>query len=556
MNWWNRYFSKHEVKPPVRRQKPRKRSVDVNWGLAGKNPQGKYGGSGEIGDIFDIYAALRIERNNLNKNALLYRELRAMRSVSRYLTKNSTHAKNIINIVREGVLSGKADLPSFNKIVPEDLQNRVANAWEMYWESAAPFRDSVECGVDVERNLLGSVVEDGDALVRFMNTSGRMEMMHYTADMFYEFEPGTRQGDGANFMGVIYDTHGCPTAYDMLDRAEMVNFLWNGGSTVKRVIYPGEHCLHLKMATAAHEYRGVPYITQAIYNMIATRAFDNNTTAAMVLMAKLIGWVESTAEANSNYGDSARDDSVPSGAREDGGDLYDDGDGIDVPVEDDDPNKAEYRREAQQLAESLGINSVAIMQHGQEFKVNNPVMPTPAIQGFRESLIQELASATGFSTSAITKDFARGNFSGARQGLINDVEKHKRHFYWWTRTFRTPIYRRWLWQYMADSGLMTQVKPHLLEYLQNPKWKLPVTPWIDPRSESLAIKAQLETGFRSPRDVIEEMGYDYDEVVEEIKAHQMHLKEADMSMGDLNAAMQDEGDGKNPNNEDQAGENE
>ena len=522
--------------------------------VAGFHPLG--GGSSGAADVYNIFNDLNITRYGTNKNASAFREVQAVRAISRYLTRNSSYAMNVINLYRDGVLTRTAERPQYAEVVPDDIQDRIAEAWMDWWSSSAPFVDSNQSAVEVERELLGSVVEDGDVVVRFcgemrQSNDGFPCMLHYTADQFFEYNAGAKHNKlTASFMGVIIDATGRPIGYDLLSREQVSNFVFNGGQSIQHTEYPAHECLHLKLSTTAHELRGLPLITNAIYSMTGIRQFDRNAGAAMTHAAKLLGVITTTPEADSSF--EAREDSGV--ADEVGESSYgrNDGAGIGIPDESPDTQTYRERRETQKMAEYLDVNSIIQLKNGQDMRLTTPDMPTTAVQDYRDKLIAELSAATGFSITAIKKDFTKANFAGSRLGLMSDTEMHKRHHAWWCATFRLPIYRRWLWQYLRQQNML-MLDEAVMRAVRNPRWSPPRVPYVDPRNEMLANKIGIETGILSPRAVVEGNGDDYDRTIDDLKIHQGHLKEADMPLGANGAGDKvDDGDAKQP--QDEAGE--
>lgn len=175
------------------------------------------------------------------------------------------------------------------------------------------------------------------------------------------------------------------------------------------------------------------------------------------------------------------------------------------------------KREAESMLEP-GV--IRYLNQGEDIKLASP----PGIEGYDEfcrQTLRSIASGLGISYEALTSDYSNVNFSSGKMGRDE---------------FRRNV-ETWRWQMLIPMFCEPSFK-HFLHWCHAVKglditgvtveWVPPAWPMIDPTKEISAINDALRSGLMSWPNAIRELGYDPDQVLEEVAEHNKRLDELEI----------------------------
>ncbi len=156
---------------------------------------------------------------------------------------------------------------------------------------------------------------------------------------------------------------------------------------------------------------------------------------------------------------------------------------------------------------------------GKDIKFPTP----PAVQNYNEyqtSILRGVAAAYGISYEAMTGDYSKVNFSSGRMGWI---EMNRNIYRWQNSVMRVQVLERiarWFFGGCTVIGLENEGA--------KVKWMYPRREMIDPTKEVPAIIKSIRGGLTSLSRVHASMGYESDQIIEEIEASNKKLDEKEI----------------------------
>ena len=138
----------------------------------------------------------------------------------------------------------------------------------------------------------------------------------------------------------------------------------------------------------------------------------------------------------------------------------------------------------------------------------------------------------GLSADIVTRNIS-GNFSAARQNMLEDQQSFKQMQRFIIEHFCMPV-----WRAFIEACYLKGIIP-VNDYAANPKlykkvaWLAPGWSWIDPVKEVNANKEAIKAGLTTLEDVCSASGKDWEEVLEQRKLEQDRIKELGVAL-DMN----------------------
>ena len=490
-------WSKPETRNNRSEPKMSKRSVTFSVGIAGKKTSQAGMQAQSTSDILKQlfpgsigYSGHRTNQDAIYDNTLL-------RAVSRHLCRDVALAHRFKSLLLDNILTRKPEPPEFPADLPPNIADDIRREWIKWTKTATPFANSIHPFCQVERELLGSVIEDGEVLVTHTIKGGKLELEAYNADQFYEINSQSSAQENA-YMGIITNKKGKPIAYLVYENTSPRYFLQ--GSELLKI--PASMALHIYDPDSFGQYRGRPWITAALLRIAAVKEYDTYSSATMRILAKLAMFFVKKPGAVSTM--SGREDEVEFS---------------------DDEDEETIRRKASDKqsnlnkvanAEEIAANAIVELPEGVEPLFPSPNIPAAHWDKHREALVKDGCAGVGIDYATLMCDHSQTNFSGARQGEINNRDKFMSWQEWWHFTYRLPIFQQWL----ANDYL--RMRPglrnsHFLLAMQA-TWTGKRWPWVDPLKDVKALIEQVGAGLISPQDAAKQMGKDWQKNITDLAA--------------------------------------
>jgi lambda family phage portal protein len=168
---------------------------------------------------------------------------------------------------------------------------------------------------------------------------------------------------------------------------------------------------------------------------------------------------------------------------------------------------------ADPLVDSLEPGMILNVPPGRQVSVVQP----PTVREYADytrTTLRSIATGLGVSYEELTGDYSGVNFSSARMARLahwDNVEDWRWQML--VPQFCGPV---WGWAMQAASVMGMAKVPGV-------SWSAPPMPMIEPDKEGLAHQRNIRTGITTLPEVLRERGYDPDEVLVELAAHNKQL---------------------------------
>ena len=447
-------------------------------------------------NLADPRGASRVKPHNAygGWGQLLFTDITRLRGYSRALLREYEFG-GWARRTRDAIISNEARPPRFGKPVSAELADHICTAWLDWWCGADGIDGAGTDGSTMERRALWSLMEDGDAFalpwmeadMLRVETRCSGDLAEGTAHAGYSQK--TRRGRVVRF-GVEVDDRLRPTAYwfrSPRDRPLALPLgLASAGANAARV--EARHVVHVFDPLGTDAFRGLPWLTPALIQVLQIKDADIATNSVIALMSLVAATIEHAETAVSAYQPlpsggrgAARDDILVGGEVQPG-----DGDDGDRPTQ-----------------VKIGDRTVLQLPPGQSLKSNLPAVET---QRFRDRIMQSVSAALCMSYSRVTGDATGASYSSLRAGEVDDITHAREIHAMWVKQFRRPLFQRWLLWAMSTGRVTVPTDGATMAALRMPMWIPPRRLWVDPQKESAALRNAIEGGWMPPSIAMEREG--------------------------------------------------
>lgn len=470
----SKFYNEARVKEPgsvVLREWNAQRAIQKAVLSKAQAAQRMYGGAA-MNRLSGDWSAL-----NTSADSEIITSLRVLRARSRELLRDNEYGKAAARIIKNNVIGTGIGMQAQVKSAAGSLIGRINDQIEESWSDWCD-KDTCDpagklCFADMERMLVGSVFENGEALIRKVRQpfgSGRipyaLELIE--SDRLVDQWSVARADNGNTIrMGVEQDKWGRPVAY-WLYPTHPGDYQFSAFVESALLRVPASEIIHLFIPERIGQTRGVPWMHATLKRLRNMQGYEEAEIVAARASASIVGIVESP-------------DSI-------------------VPDAEDLTGDASSTRSQPTI--DLEPGTVQHLMPGETFTGFNPTRPNSAMDPFMRFMLRGFATGVGVSYPSVSSDYSQSNYSSSRLALLDDRDLWRVLQGWFIRNFRQTIHREWL----AAAVLAGEVA--IPDYFSNQKkyWRVRFKPrgwsWIDPAKEVLAYKTAVRCGFMTVSDVI------------------------------------------------------
>lgn len=269
--------------------------------------------------------------------------------------------------------------------------------------------------------------------------------------------------------GVEVDSNGAVVAYHV---ANTYPNQFDGEDTkfVRVEAYGAEtglpNILHIMDTERPEQYRGVPYLAQAIEPLLQMRRYTEAEIAAAVVQSFLAAFV------------TTNDDPSQIPFNEVGGDG--------VQEVSKDPNEYE-----------MGPGTMYVMEPGESVSTLTPSHPNTGFDAFMRSMCEQVGACLEIPADLLMMAF-NSSYSASRAALLEAWKGFKMRREWLTDDFCRPVYELWLTEAVARGrisapGFLTD--PIIREAYLGSEWIGPAQGQLDPTKEVAAAISAIDAGL-------------------------------------------------------------
>jgi lambda family phage portal protein len=427
------------------------------------------------------YAGASMNRLNSDWTALntsadseIITSLRTLRARSRELLRDNEYAKAAVRIIKNNVIGTGVGMQgqvksSGGKLMPK-INDAIEDAWTDWTEKDTCDPAGKLAFTDIERLLIGSIVENGEVLIRKVRQPFGQGKVPYALELIEadrlvdQWSVARAENGNVIRMGVEQNSWGRPVAYWLYPH-HPGDYQFSAFVESALIRVPADQIIHLFVPERIGQTRGVPWFHAALKRLRNMQGYEEAEIVAARASASIVGIIESEE-----------------GLLPDSDELT--GDHKSAPTLSMEPGTF------QQLAP------------GEKFTGFNPSRPNSGMDPFMRFMLRAFATGVGVSYASVSGDYSQSNYSSSRLALLDDRDLWRVLQGWFIRNFRTQVHRDWIGSAVLAGELS------IPDYYTKPKkyWCVRFKPrgwsWIDPTKEVLAYKAAVRAGFMTVSDVI------------------------------------------------------
>jgi lambda family phage portal protein len=433
----------------------------------------------------DWYPAL------LSADQALKADGRLLRARSRQLFRDNAHMAGYGMALRDNVVGPDAcgigvqarntltdGRPGFDRGLNQYLEERFG-AWCMPEVCSADGRDSFG---DLTRLYVTTLAMDGEVLWRelpgFDNEFGYAIQILDADQLDDSLNRPPTDVQNEIRQGVEVDQYNRAVAY----------WMWTvhpseWGRKKERIRVPATELHHDFVKGRPGQTRGIPWLTPALF---AWKMLDGYTEAEVVqarLAAAAGGFFTATGEDAALFAEE---------------------------------NEAATEGPKPMVTMDLEPGLARQLPPGLHYEGIDPTHPNGNFAQFQKAILRMVARAGGTSYTTLSGDFENTNYSSGRMGLLPERDFYRFVAHFVTTRFNRPIYLHWL-TFGSLSGALRLPSP-TVSGLSAHAWEYRGWPWIDPLNDIQANERKLRLGLTSRQRLCAELGLDFEDVLEELKA--------------------------------------
>lgn len=402
-----------------------------------------------------------------------YGVLQVLRNRSRDLQQNNYWARRAVKVIANHTV-GTGILPSFtNSSTP---QKKLAKALFDKWQQKK------YCDYDGQHNFYGlqklvmqTLAISGEVLIRKRRVDNGpgmipLQLQVQEADLIDTSKDGLML-QGGNFVvqGVEYNSMGKRVAYWLFKYHPGETMIFMNTLISERV--PASDVLHIIEVLRPGQVRGVP---MGISAFIRLNDYGDYEDAQMIR--------QKVAACYSAHITSTTQKSAISGLKK----------------------QAEIEK-----ASRLEPGMITYLNPGEEITFGNPP-GVPEYSDFAKNVLLGIATAWDITYEALTGDLSGSNFSSSRMGWLEMARNVSN----WQTQIMIPSFCEPVYEWLDEAAQVAMlIKPGTVC-----RWTAPRREMFDPKKEMEAIIIAVQSGMTSWSEAARELGWDPQELLEQIKA--------------------------------------
>lgn len=255
--------------------------------------------------------------------------------------------------------------------------------------------------------------------------------------------------------------------------------------------------LHIMDTERPEQYRGVPYLAQAIEPLLQMRRYTEAEITAAIVQSFFTAFVKTEAGA----------DGLPNEVG---------GDGVQEVSRD--PNEYE-----------IGPGTMNMLEPGEDVVFGSPTHPNTGFDTFMRAMCEQVGACLEEPADLLLMSF-NSSYSASRAAMLEAWKGFRMRREWLTDDFCRPVYEIWLTEAVATGrisapGFLTD--PIIRQAYLRSEWIGPSQGQLDPTKEVAAAVSAIENGLSTREaEAIKLNGSHYQANVEKLAAENELLRKA------------------------------
>ena len=402
--------------------------------------------------------------------SLLSANLDTLRSKSRDMVRKNPYAANIIDtIVSNCVGTGIKPQP---KLKNPKKRKQIQKLW-LDWTDEADSTGALDF-YGLQELVLRSVIESGECLVRLRQRKPEdgltvpLQLQVLESDHLDTTQDRLLPNGHLIRSGIEFNKLGQRIAYYIF-REHPGDKSFSGQKSVR---IPATEILHIFKPQRPGQIRGEPWLSRVLLKLYELDQYDDAELVRKKTAAMFAGFITRLDPETNFMGEGAAN------------------------------------AEGTALA-GLEPGTMQFLDPGEDIRFSEPTDVGGQYDCFMRQQLRSIAAGMGITYEQLSGDLTNVNYSSIRAGLIEfrrrmAMLQHNIMVFQFCR----PIWDRWL-RLAQLSGALPDTDCDL-------KWVPQGFDWVDPLKDQQAQQMAVRNGFKSRSEVVSEMGYDADDIDEEI----------------------------------------
>ena len=438
-----------------------------------KKMMGAYDGAGHGKRLGNWYPS------SSSINSLLASSLATLRTRSHDIVRKNPYASNAIDSVVSNCV-GTGIKPQ-SKAKDPKFRDEVQNLW-LQWTDEADAAGICDF-YGLQALVLRSVIESGECFVRFKVDKKNMtvplklqvlEAEHLDVSKDYDLKNGN-----VIKTGIEFDKSGKRVAYYLYKEHPGES----NGFNIDSVRIPASEILHIYKASRPGQIRGEPWLSNVLLKLYELDQYEDAELVRKKTAAMFVGFVTRLDPDNPIF---------PGSQGKDGVGLS-----------------------------NLEPGTMQLLDPGEDIRFSNPADVGGTYEVFIKQQLRAIAVGLGITYEQLTGDLTDVNYSSIRAGLVEFRRKctalqHNLMVFQFCR----PVWNKWFEYAILSDAIKI---PNDTDF-SAVKWIPQGFSWVDPFKEQNAQMAAVRSGFKSRSEVVSELGYDIEEIDNEIAADNARAK--------------------------------
>lgn len=431
----------------------RRKPKSIAWDAAGKGPR--------LSQWRSEGAAI---------NSLLSGNLNVLRDRSRDMVRKNPYAANVIDtIVSNCVGTGIKPQP---KLKSAKLKQKLQKLW-LDWTDEADTQGVCDF-YGLQAMVCRAMVESGECLIRFRlrrpedNLTVPLQLQILESDHLDITQDRLLPNGHVIRCGIEFNKLGQRIAYH-LHKEHPGEHAFSAKQSVR---IPASEILHIYKVQRPGQVRGEPWLSRVLLKLYELDQYDDAELVRKKTAAMFAGFI-TRLDPESNF------------------------------MGEGEPN-------AQGVAlTGLEPGTMQFLDPGEDIRFSQPSDVGGQYEPFMRQQLRAIAVGMGITYEQLSGDLTGVNYSSIRAGLIEfrrRIAMLQHHIV--VFQFCRPVWLRWL--------AVAQLSKVLPSIECDVKWVPQGFDWVDPLKDQQAQQMSVRNGFKSRSEVISELGYDADDIDQEI----------------------------------------
>lgn len=420
--------------------------------------------------------------------------------VIRRIARRSSLVQGYLDRLRKNIVGPDGPTPTWTNIESDRVTRNLTELWERFAKN--PSVAGKMSWAAMLRSMVASQAMDGRVygiMRRHRDYEGGVALMPLTRDWLQDWlyedryrhgnttlkvTRGIARGESGRVVGYMFYQEGTPSEVQKLNSS-----LFSGGAMAPRrgrrgtarTFVPVDMVCDLMTPSEADDLDGSPSnILPMIHTLNQIATLDEATAAVMYAASIKMGFI------------TMKDGAVPAPGMEETAERWQD----------------------YEPPEHLERNEVEMLPPGYSFDKFDPTSPNIDMTRYRNHLIKNASAGLGLDNASMSGDLEAVNYSSLRHGALMSQDTYRIGQVDLQDCVCEPVLDRLIdaWEMLGWIRLSEADR----KAAKATSWRHRSWPWVDPLKDAQASRTLMRMGAKSPQQLCQELGVDYEDVIRDI----------------------------------------